>query len=107
MYKESKDSLEWSRTYPSSCHDLAQSVSLFVASLTVTPCLIGYPNREDAFAKIKSLITQAPILHYYDVDKDVTIECDSSDVGLGAVLTQDGHPIAYTSQALTRVISSP
>ena len=35
------------------------------------------PQHEDAIDKIKSLITQAPVLHYYDVHKDVTIECDS------------------------------
>ena len=41
-------------------------------------------------------------LRYFDVNKEVTIECDSSDVGLGAVLTQDGCPVAYASRALTQ-----
>ena len=60
------------------------------------------PQHEEAFIKIKELITEAPVLHYFDVNKEVTIECDSSDVGLGAVLTQDGSPIAHASQALTQ-----
>lgn len=47
------------------------------------------------------MISEAPVLRYYDVTKEVTLECDSSEVGLGAVLTQDGHPIAYASRALT------
>ena len=59
------------------------------------------PQHEEAFIKIKELITQAPVLRYFDVNKEVTIECDSSDVGLGAVLTQDGCPVAYASRALT------
>ena len=59
------------------------------------------PQHEEALTTIKNLITQAPVLHHYDVDKEVTLECDSSDVGLGAVLSQDGHPVAYASQALT------
>ena len=59
------------------------------------------PQHEEAFMKIKELITQAPVLRYFDVNKEVTIECDSSDVGLGAVLTQDGCPVAYASRALT------
>ena len=59
------------------------------------------PQHEEALTTIKSLITKAPVLHYYAVDKEVTLECDSSDVGLGAVLSQDGHPVAYASRALT------
>ena len=57
------------------------------------------PQHEEAITTIKNLIT--PVLHYYNVDKEVTLECDSSDVGLGAVLSQDGHPVAYASRALT------
>ena len=60
------------------------------------------PQHEAAFSKIKTMITQTPILRYYDVNKDVSIECDSSDVGLGAVITQEGKPIAYASRALTQ-----
>ena len=59
------------------------------------------PQHDKALSTIKALITQAPVLHFYDVNKDVTIECDSSDVGLGAVLMQDLHLTAYASRALT------
>ena len=45
---------------------------------------------------------EGPVLHYYNVIKEVIIECDSSDVGLGAVITQEGYPIAYASRALTQ-----
>jgi len=55
------------------------------------------PQHEEAFIKIKELITQTPVLCYFDVNKEVTIVCDS----LGAVLTQDGCLIAYASQVLT------
>ena len=59
------------------------------------------PKHEEAFQNIKTLITQAPVLHYYDPAKEVTIECDSSEVGMGAVITQEGHPVAFASRALT------
>ena len=59
------------------------------------------PKHETAFTQIKQLITKASILHYYDVGKEVSLECDSSEVGLGAALTQEEHPVAYTSWALT------
>jgi hypothetical protein len=58
-------------------------------------------QHDEALDKIKRLITEAPVLKFFDVTKEVTIECDSSDVGLGAVLLQEGHPIAYASRALT------
>jgi len=60
------------------------------------------PQHEKAFEKVKELITNAPVLKYYDATCDVTIECDSSDVGLGAVLLQNGQPVAFASRALTK-----
>ena len=50
---------------------------------------------------IKKLVTEAPVLRYYDVKKPVTIQCDSSERGLGAVLLQEGQPVSYASWALT------
>ena len=58
-------------------------------------------EQEAAFKKIKELVTAAPVLQFYDVNKEVTIQCDASSSRLGALLIQDGHPIAYTSKALT------
>ena len=57
----------------------------------------------ESFRKIKQLVSQAPVLQYYDVDKPVTIQCDASGKGLGAVLLQDNKPVCYASQALTDI----
>ena len=38
---------------------------------------------------------------YYDVTKEVTLQCDASQSGVGAALLQEGHPVAFTSRALT------
>ena len=46
-------------------------------------------------------VTNAPFLKYFKSTKGVTLQCDASDKGLGAVLLQDGHPIAYANRALT------
>ena len=46
-----------------------------------------YPQME-SFSKIKQLVSQAPILQFYDVNKLVTIQCDASEKGLGAVCVQ-------------------
>ncbi len=46
-------------------------------------------SHEKAFQSIKRMLVEAPVLKYFDADKEVTIESDSSEVGLGAVLTQE------------------
>ena len=50
---------------------------------------------------IKSMITSTTVLAYYDPDKSLEIQCDSSQSGLGSVLMQQGRPVAYASRALT------
>ena len=58
--------------------------------------------QQDSFEKLKVIITNAPVLKYYDVTKDVTIQVDASPNGLGAVLLQDERPVAYASRSLTQ-----
>ena len=41
------------------------------------------------------------MLKYYNLDEEVTIQCDASQSGLGATLLQNGQPVAYASRALT------
>lgn len=57
--------------------------------------------QETAFVKIKEMIASAPVLKYYNPTEDLTLQCDSSETGLGAALLQVGQPIAYASRALT------
>lgn len=54
-----------------------------------------------AMNTIKKFLTEAPVLRYYDVNKPVTVQCDASQSGLGAVVLQDGQPVCYASRALT------
>ena len=58
-------------------------------------------SHEKALLSLKDLISSPPCLKYYDVDDEVTIETDSSEFGLGAVITQQGRPVAYASRTLT------
>ena len=55
----------------------------------------------NAFAELKKLMTDAPVLKYYSDDEPITICCDTSQGGIGAVLMQNGRPIAYASNSLT------
>jgi len=54
-----------------------------------------------AVSQVKSLVTQAQVLKYFDSTKGVTLQCDASDKGLRAVIMQNDQPIAYASRALT------
>eukprot|EP00256_Glycine_max_P068574 XP_025983169.1 uncharacterized protein LOC113000711 [Glycine max] len=57
-------------------------------------------KQEEAFAALKHRLTNAPILAMPNFAKSFEIECDVSNVGIGAVLLQEGHPIAYFSEKL-------
>ena len=58
-------------------------------------------QQKHAFETIKTVLTGNPVLKFYDSKKPVRISIDASYGGLGAVLMQDDHPIAYASKALT------
>ena len=58
-------------------------------------------EQQSAFWRLKELCSQAPALKYFDVTKPVEIHCNAISKGLGAVLVQDGQPVAYSSRSLT------
>ncbi|KAD5802992.1 hypothetical protein E3N88_14352 [Mikania micrantha] len=47
------------------------------------------------------LLASAPVLHLPDFSRSFTIECDASSDGVGAILLQDEHPIAYFSKGFS------
>lgn len=57
-------------------------------------------NTENAFQALKQALISAPVLALPDFTKAFTIETDACDLGVGAVLQQEGHPIAYLSKPL-------
>jgi len=57
--------------------------------------------QENAFQEIKTLIATAPVLAIYDPTKELTVENDACEYGIGSALLQDGRPVAFASRTLS------
>ncbi|WVZ96332.1 LOW QUALITY PROTEIN: hypothetical protein U9M48_041987 [Paspalum notatum var. saurae] len=53
-----------------------------------------------SFEELKKRLTTTPVLLMPDVQKPFTVYCDASRQGLGCVLMQEGHVVAYASRQL-------
>jgi hypothetical protein len=61
---------------------------------------VWHSEHEQAFNALKQALINAPVLALPDFSQQFEIETDASDKGIGAVLHQAGHPIAFVSKAL-------
>jgi hypothetical protein len=55
---------------------------------------------EEAFQTLKRALVTAPVLSMPNFSQTFEVETDASDKGIGAILQQNGHPIAFISKAL-------
>jgi hypothetical protein len=55
---------------------------------------------QESFDQLRSKLMVAPVLIMPDLQKNFDVYCDASRQGLGCVLMQEGHIIAYASRQL-------
>jgi hypothetical protein len=61
-------------------------------------------SQQKAFLELKHGLCCAPLLTLPDLQKPFEIETDASDYAIGAVLTQQRHPVAYHSATQYKII---
>jgi hypothetical protein len=60
-----------------------------------------FESQQKAFEELKHRLCSAPVLTLPDLQQPFENETDASDYAIGAVLTQQGHPMAYHSETLS------
>jgi hypothetical protein len=73
---------------------------LLTSLLKKNTLFVWTSEHSEAFQLLKQALAEAPVLAMPDFTTTFCIETDASNMGVGAVLLQKGHPLAYISKAL-------
>ncbi len=82
--------------WPQRAHFLAP-----LTSLTGSSHLEWTAEHDEAFDRLKQLLTHDTLLYYTDPNKPFHIYTDASDLQLGAIILQENHPVVFYSRKLS------
>jgi hypothetical protein len=71
-----------------------------LTDLTKKGAFVWIEEAQETFKKMKQVMTSCLVLALPDYTQPFVLECDASGIGIGAVLMQSGHPIAFESSKL-------
>ena len=59
-------------------------------------------TQKKCFEALKNIMSSTPVLATSNFTKPFVVECDALGFGIGAVLMQEGHPMAFESKKLNK-----
>ena len=59
-------------------------------------------RQQEAFQKIKEILSSEPVIRPFDVTKQIELTTDASENAIGAILSQEGHPVMFMSRRLSK-----
>lgn len=83
------------------CENLAEHTEPLRACIRKNVIFSWNKPQQEAFSKLKKLVTEAPTLRLFDSKKPVTLSVDSSSHSLGACIMQEGRPVEYAAKSLS------